>query len=91
MARYGYRIDKIKHNWNFAEFDRIRNSPGTQRLLQNNAGRVVHFAGHTGYVYHVVRGKKRAHAYIRPLTKEAEEDNLKMNTLIKSLHYVRRH
>lgn len=72
-----YKVDKIE--WNWGGWNEVRKSSGVQSELMRAANQI---ASNAGSGYKAVQFPSRV--IVVPETKEAERDNLKNNTLLKS-------
>lgn len=71
------KLDRIQ--WNWAGWNEVRKSSGVQAMLMQAANQM---ASNAGEGYKAVQFPTRV--IVVPETKEAEKDNLKNNTLLKS-------
>ena len=74
-----YKLDRFEWRGSIAGWNEVRKSYGVQSALMEAAGRI---AGNAGDGYKAVQFPSRV--IVVPETKEAERDNLKNNTLLKS-------
>lgn len=79
---------KVKIKLNRPAIRKIMLSENMQNCLQSEADKVMSSLGN-GYECDAFKGKNRINIGIRAATFEAKSDNLKNNTLLKSLHFKR--
>lgn len=72
-----YKLDHIE--WNWAGWNEVRKSPGVQAMLMEEANKVASNAGE-GFKTAVFATR----AIVWAESKEAQKENLKNNTLLKS-------
>lgn len=81
---------KVKVDLNRKEVNRLLNCKPITNVLEELAQTIANTAGEgyeAGFVYY---GKKRPNVTVRPVTKKAYKDNLKNNTLVKSISGARK-
>lgn len=76
---------KVKVVLNIKGFDELRKSPEMQSILESYAANALNSLPKHGYASAVRVHKKRAVAYIYADTARARIDNLRNNSLLKSI------
>lgn len=74
---------KVEIELNDAGFIALLNGPEVRKAVEAEASRIARTAG-SGYSHEIGKGKKRLIGKAYTATKEAKEDNMENNTLLKA-------
>jgi len=77
-------MSKLEFELNRAGVAALMKSSEMQKILQRHATRIKNRSG-AGYEQDIYVGKNRANARVWPETTQAQSDNYKNNTLLKSV------